>query len=160
GEGVGQGAGLPARAPEGRSEGRAPVRGDREARRRREMSGARPTRSVAALSCAALLALGASCQTIKNAMPSDTTSGRAVRAGADVGQAWSDTQISEEDQKEIGRGVAGQLIATYGLCADEGLTHYVELVGNVVASASDRPDSEFHFGVLDTMDVNAFSTPG
>ncbi len=45
---------------------------------------------------------------------------------------------------------------------DEELTQYLNLVGNIVAVNSDKPDipAGYHFGVLDTKDINAFACPG
>lgn len=109
---------------------------------------------------AAAVALVAACQAVKDAVPNEGTLGRIVHGAADAGQLMADLQITEEQEMEIGRGVAAQLIATYGLCEDPALTEYVELVGAVVASASDDPERAYRFAILDTTAVNAFSTPG
>ena len=112
------------------------------------------------LALAALAATVAACQAVKDVVPNEGTLGRIVHGAADAGQLIADMQITPEQEAEIGRGVSAQLIATYGLCEDKALTEYVELVGTVVASASDDPERPFHFAILDTTAVNAFSTPG
>jgi predicted Zn-dependent protease len=47
-----------------------------------------------------------------------------------------------------------------GVHQDLELQEYVQRVGERVAAASDRPDLEWHFTIIDTDDVNAFATMG
>lgn len=69
--------------------------------------------------------------------------------------------IGPEKEREIGFGIAATVAGRYGLVDDPGLTRYIGLVGQAVAQQSPRLDEvEFHFGVLDTDDVNAFASPG
>ncbi len=69
--------------------------------------------------------------------------------------------IGPEKEKEIGFGIAATVIGRYHMVNDPALTHYVNLVGQAVAQQSIRGDEiQFHFGVLDTDDVNAFAAPG
>jgi predicted Zn-dependent protease len=113
-----------------------------------------------ALAAAVVASATVACQAVKDAVPNEGTFGRLVHGAADAGQLIADMQITAEQEKEIGRGVSAQLIATYGLSSDAALTEYVTLIGSVVASAAGDPDREYHFAVLDTTSVNAFSTPG
>lgn len=69
--------------------------------------------------------------------------------------------IGPEKEREIGFGIAATVIGRYHLVQDDELLHYVNLVGQAVAQQSIRgSEVEFHFGVLDTDDVNAFAAPG
>jgi len=70
--------------------------------------------------------------------------------------------ITPDQEYYIGRAVAAKIVSTYTILEDEDLTKYVNLVGNIVAVNSDRPDlpGGYHFGILDTKDVNAFGCPG
>jgi len=69
--------------------------------------------------------------------------------------------IGPEKEREIGFGIAATVIGRYGLVQDRELIHYVNLVGQAVAQQSIRgSEVQFHFGVLDTDDVNAFAAPG
>ncbi|HKJ93448.1 MAG TPA: M48 family metallopeptidase [Longimicrobiales bacterium] len=69
--------------------------------------------------------------------------------------------IGPVKEKEIGFGIAATVIGRYHMLNDPDLTHYVNLVGQAVAQQSIRGDEvAFHFGVLDTDDVNAFAAPG
>jgi beta-barrel assembly-enhancing protease len=69
-------------------------------------------------------------------------------------------EFTEEEEADIGRVVAARILKTYRLSEDDRLQQYVTLVGNTVAGYSARPTLEWHFAVLDTDVVNAFSCPG
>lgn len=69
--------------------------------------------------------------------------------------------IGPEKEREIGFGIAATVVGRYPLVDDPELTRYVNLVGRAVAQQSIRgPEIPFHFGILDTEDVNAFAAPG
>ncbi len=68
--------------------------------------------------------------------------------------------MSVEEEREVGREVAAKLIAALHLYKDEALTRYVNMVGGTVAPQSERQDIQYHFAVLDSDDINAFSAPG
>ncbi|MDA8128576.1 MAG: M48 family metalloprotease [Betaproteobacteria bacterium] len=67
---------------------------------------------------------------------------------------------SPEEETRIGRQIAGNLLGAVPLVHDDKLERYVNLVGNWVALQSGRKDITWHFGVLDTGDINAFAAPG
>jgi len=67
---------------------------------------------------------------------------------------------SVEEEVRIGRQIAGNLLGAAPLVKDNALQQYVNLVGNWVALQSGRKDVIWHFGVLDTEDINAFAAPG
>ncbi len=68
--------------------------------------------------------------------------------------------IDEAEEIEIGRAMAASLLARFGMYSDERLTIYINLVGKAVAEVSDRPNMDYHFAILNTPMVNAFSCPG
>jgi predicted Zn-dependent protease len=68
--------------------------------------------------------------------------------------------MTVEQEKDVGREVAAKVVGFYGLYPNEELTRYVNLVGETVAAQSERQDIQYHFAVLDTDDINAFSAPG
>jgi predicted Zn-dependent protease len=68
--------------------------------------------------------------------------------------------FTEGEEADIGRVVAARVLATYPLAKDDKLQKYVTLVGNTVAAYSTRPTLDWHFAVIDTPVVNAFSAPG
>ncbi|HRK79064.1 MAG TPA: M48 family metalloprotease [Thiobacillus sp.] len=67
---------------------------------------------------------------------------------------------SPEEETRIGRQISGNLLGAVPLVRDDKLQRYVNLVGNWVALQSGRKDIAWHFGVLDTEDINAFAAPG
>lgn len=67
---------------------------------------------------------------------------------------------SEEEEAAIGRQIAGNLLGAAPLVKDKALQKYVNNVGRWVASQSERPDLAWHFGVIDSSDINAFAAPG
>ena len=82
-----------------------------------------------------------------------------ITKGAKVVQSASH-EITEEEEADIGRVVAARILETYPLAKNDKLQQYVTLVGNTVAAYSERPALEWHFAVLQTDVVNAFSCPG
>jgi len=68
--------------------------------------------------------------------------------------------ISVEQERDIGREVAAKMIAAIHVYRNDPLTRYVNEVGATVSVQSERQDIQYHFAVLDSNDVNAFSAPG
>src|SRR5512138_1019430 len=66
----------------------------------------------------------------------------------------------ESEEIAIGRQIAGDLLGAAPLVKDAKLQKYVNQVGMWVASQSERPDLPWHFGVIQSEDVNAFAAPG
>ncbi len=66
----------------------------------------------------------------------------------------------EAEEIAIGRQIAGNLLGASPLVKDARLQKYVNRVGEWVASKSERPDLPWHFGVIQSDDVNAFAAPG
>lgn len=67
---------------------------------------------------------------------------------------------SEAEEIAIGREIAGNLLGAAPLVKDKQLQKYVNNVGRWVASQSERPDLAWHFGVIESEDINAFAAPG
>jgi len=68
--------------------------------------------------------------------------------------------MSDEEEIQIGREVAANLAARYGLVEDGAKVHYVNLVGQAVVNHSERKKLPYHFGILHTAEINALATPG
>ncbi len=69
--------------------------------------------------------------------------------------------IGPKEERSIGDSVALEILSRYGgLVRDDDIMRRVNLVGLAMARASDRPDLEWRFGVLNSDSVNAFSAPG
>ncbi len=75
-----------------------------------------------------------------------------------VGKAVKD--IDEPEEIAIGKDVASRLLGAAPLVADARMQRYVNHVGRWVAAQTERADLPWHFGVLDSPNVNAFAVPG
>lgn len=90
---------------------------------------------------------------------------RGAAAGATPRQGGEDSTqlllaISDEQEARVGQQVAADLLGVAPLVDDRGLQHYVNTIGRWVASQSERPDLPWHFGVIESADLNAFAAPG
>lgn len=68
--------------------------------------------------------------------------------------------MSEGDEIAFGRDVASNVLGAAPPVNDPALQGYVNQLGLWIALHSDRPNLPWHFAILDSNDVNAFSTPG
>jgi len=70
---------------------------------------------------------------------------------------------TEDDIKAeviFGRSLSARILGRYPLYKDKDITEYINLIGKGLAQYAGRPEIEFHFGILDTDTINAFSAPG
>ena len=67
---------------------------------------------------------------------------------------------SEASEIESSRRAYDEITKYYGVYEDQAIQDYVNSVGQRVARASDMPDLQWHFTVLDDSSVNAFTTGG
>lgn len=94
-------------------------------------------------------------------LPVTSCSSLPISAGSLVNIGASALPIGPEKERQIGFGIAATVAGRYPLVDDSELIRYVNLVGQAVAQQSIRAgEIPFHFGVLDTEDVNAFAAPG
>lgn len=98
------------------------------------------------------------CATLGSLAPSPPGLGDLVSVATTLGSAVMPIGLAEEI--EIGRGIAAGVAGKYGIVRDEQMTRYICLVGETVAEKSDRPGLSYHFAILDTDIINAFSCPG
>jgi len=93
----------------------------------------------------------------------ETESGRPQRSPGgdiDLGGLRALTGFSQEEEVAIGRQAAGNLLGAVPLVKDAKLQQYVNRVGRWVASQSERSGLAWHFGVIESNDLNAFAAPG
>ncbi len=83
---------------------------------------------------------------------------RLIDAGKDVASAT--TGISEKEEIDIGRELAGRMLGQVELVADPEVQAYVNRVGRWIASQSERPDLPWRFGVANAGNINAMAMPG
>lgn len=82
----------------------------------------------------------------------------AVNAETATAINWKNP--SQEEEIALGREITGNLLGAAPLVKDAALQKYVNSVGRWVASQSERANLPWHFGVIDSEDINAFSAPG
>ena len=83
---------------------------------------------------------------------------RIIDTARNLGKA--STEMSEPQEFEIGKQYAAVLLGAAPLVADPEVQRYVNTLGRWVALHAERPALAWHFGVLDSDNVNAFATPG
>lgn len=69
-------------------------------------------------------------------------------------------KVTDEEEVKIGGDLAGIVLGASSLANDPVRQHYVNRLGRWLAMHSERPNLPWKFGILDTDDFNAFSTPG
>jgi predicted Zn-dependent protease len=87
-----------------------------------------------------------------------------IKKGADKAvdakNKFDDMTFTDAEERQMGEIVSDKLRARFGVMQDKDVTKYVALVGTVVAQASNRPDLDWKFIVLDSDGVNAYAAPG
>ena len=68
--------------------------------------------------------------------------------------------MTVDEERELGREVSAKMIAAFHIFRNDALARYVNEVGATVAAQSERQDIQYHFAVLDSDEINAFSAPG
>ncbi len=84
----------------------------------------------------------------------------AIRAAQAAAKAAE--EITPQQEYYIGRSVAATLLGRYRPLDRTELTEYVNLIGQALALASDRPETfgGYRFLILDSEEINAFAAPG
>jgi predicted Zn-dependent protease len=82
------------------------------------------------------------------------------RTKSAIGKSVKD--ITPEQEYYIGRSVAATVLKHYPPYADQQANRYINLLGQSLAQASDRPETfgGYHFLMLDSQEINAFAAPG
>ena len=71
-------------------------------------------------------------------------------------------EFTPENEYYIGRTIVANILSKYKAYQNMGPNQYINLVGQTVAQASDKPETfkGYHFLILDTDEINAFAAPG
>jgi len=143
--------------------------------RRRSMTGTPapvPARALALLIALACILFFSSCLSVKESVAIFSeeavnngliTRGQAVMlAAAAVAAAGIAESPDPEQEYYIGRSVAATVLAKYPAYDNLELNRYLNLLGQGLALHSSRPEifAGYRFLALDSMEVNAFATPG
>ena len=70
--------------------------------------------------------------------------------------------ITPEQEYYIGRSIGAVIVSKYKPYPDTEANDYLNLLGQTLAQASDRPETfgGYHFQILDSDEINAFAAPG
>lgn len=97
----------------------------------------------------------------------DSTTAEPKKADAAANNGGSEGRLpinisnpSTAEEVALGREITGNLLGAAPLVKDDALQTYVNKVGRWVASQGERADLPWHFGVIDSEDLNAFAAPG
>jgi predicted Zn-dependent protease len=80
------------------------------------------------------------------------------RASVQDRDRYLETDVSEE--VNFGREIAARILGQYKMSGNQKLQKYLNLVGTTLTRNCSRPELEFHFVLLDSSELNAYSTPG
>lgn len=80
---------------------------------------------------------------------------RTIKTAADALRS-----IGEPEEIELGDKLAGVILGAAPLDQNQAEQRYVNRVGRWLALHTERANLPWRFGIIDTPDVNAFSTPG
>jgi predicted Zn-dependent protease len=83
--------------------------------------------------------------------------GRILNVVPDLAQTAG---VSEQDEIAVGRQIAGRLLGASALVRDGDAQGYVNRVGRWIALQTERPDLPWHFGIIESRNINAFAAPG
>jgi predicted Zn-dependent protease len=75
----------------------------------------------------------------------------------------AEVKVEQDDVKaeiQFGRNVAARILGRYNLYDNERLARYINLVGKGLALHSGRTEIDYHFAVIETDSINAYSAPG
>jgi len=86
--------------------------------------------------------------------------GSITRSMKAVGKTMKD--ITPEQEYYIGRAVGASIVSRYHVYDAAEARDYINLLGQTLAQASDKPETfgGYHFLILDDSDINAFAAPG
>ncbi|HEY6096074.1 MAG TPA: M48 family metalloprotease [Gallionellaceae bacterium] len=99
-------------------------------------------------------------QDLRKALQEQVQKKAEERPGAAANVLSGLVGVSQENEIAIGRQIAGNLLGASPLVKDAKLQKYVNNVGRWVAAQSERPELPWHFGVIESNDINAFAAPG
>ena len=73
-----------------------------------------------------------------------------------------ETYLESDTSEEVnfGREIAARLLGQYKISGNQQLQKYLNLVGMTLTRSCSRPELDFHFILLDSSELNAYSTPG
>ena len=96
----------------------------------------------------------------EQAAEGDTSKGEAAKQTGIGSLLGLVAETPVEEEVAIGREITGRLLGASMLVKDRKLQRYINRVGKWVALQSGRGELTWHFGVIESEDINAFAMPG
>lgn len=82
------------------------------------------------------------------------------RARVPVADRDSYSETDTDEELTFGREIAARLLGQFKMSGRKELQKYVNLVGTTLTRNCNRPELDFHFVVIESGEINAYSTPG
>lgn len=82
------------------------------------------------------------------------------RARVPVADRDSYSETDTDEELTFGREIAARLLGQFKMSDRKDLQKYVNLVGTALTRNCNRPELDFHFVVIESGEINAYSTPG
>jgi predicted Zn-dependent protease len=131
-----------------------------------------PLRAAAPAIAIAAVSIWSGCATLEEATKLGTSYAQSkgmvtgeqaqsiVKTTSAVAKSFED--ITPEQEYYIGRTVGAVIVNKYRPYQNAEVTNYLNVLGQTLAQASDRPETfgGYHFLVLDSAEINAFAAPG
>lgn len=116
------------------------------------------TLSPALLAAPATLSFASFLDDLTDVLPEEVTT--VFKSGKKIISGFDD--ITPEQEHYLGRSVAAAILSRYPYSNHRSSQKYINLLGQTLAQASDRPETfgGYHFLMLDTDEINALSAPG
>ncbi|MDD2851448.1 MAG: M48 family metalloprotease [Desulfuromonadaceae bacterium] len=92
--------------------------------------------------------------------PAHSVDTAAYRLRASAGNKNFITATEVAREVEFGRDVAARVLGHYNYHPDDTAQKYINLVGRTITRNLNRPELDFHFAVIQSDMINAFSAPG
>ena len=117
---------------------------------------------VAACGSVSAVLLFSACSSV--AQVSDVVNSGYLRSAFTAGKSVQKAveEITPEQEYYLGRAVGASITHSYGAYDNDAANHYVNVIGQILALASDKPETYggYHYLILDSQDINAFAAPG
>ncbi|MDR2701231.1 MAG: M48 family metalloprotease [Spirochaetaceae bacterium] len=105
---------------------------------------------------------------LAGALGADSDTAARIAQGVSKGVATFDESkkaadsLTPENEYYLGRAVAANIAAKYNIYSNAALQTYLDKICNTLVINSPNPDiyKGYHVAILDTMEINAFATPG
>ncbi|MFA7404329.1 MAG: M48 family metalloprotease [Pelobacteraceae bacterium] len=93
-------------------------------------------------------------------LPAAESKAEDWRSRASVVDRDTYSESDTDEELNFGREIAARLLGQFKISSNEKLQKYVNLVGKTLTQNCSRPELDFHFVVIESSEINAYSTPG